>query len=73
MNKFLQNKRAGMALVPAIKAGAKSGLRPVMMPALMASLGFLPAAISTGIGFEMQKRLALSLSAPSSRPRCYRY
>ena len=48
-----------MDLVPAIKEGAKSRLRPVIMTALMASLGLLPAALSHGIGSETQKPLAI--------------
>jgi cobalt-zinc-cadmium resistance protein CzcA len=59
VNKFRQNMREGMPLVPAIKDGARSRLRPVVMTALMASLGLLPAAISTGIGSETQKPLAI--------------
>ena len=59
VNKFRHNMRDGMPLVQAIKDGAKSRLRPVIMTALMASLGLLPAAISTGIGSETQKPLAI--------------
>jgi cobalt-zinc-cadmium resistance protein CzcA len=59
VNKFRQNMREGMPLVAAIRDGAKSRLRPVVMTALMASLGLLPAAISTGIGSETQKPLAI--------------
>ena len=59
VNKFRQNLREGMDLVPAIKEGAKSRLRPVVMTALMASLGLLPAALSHGIGSETQKPLAI--------------
>jgi len=59
VNKFRHNLRDGMDLVPAIKEGAKSRLRPVIMTALMASLGLLPAALSHGIGSETQKPLAI--------------
>jgi len=59
VNKFRHNMRDGMPLVQAIKEGAKSRLRPVMMTALMASLGLLPAALSHGIGSETQKPLAI--------------
>ena len=59
VNKFRQNLRDGLPLVPAIKEGAKTRLRPVMMTALMASLGLLPAALSHGIGSETQKPLAI--------------
>ena len=59
VNKFRHNLQAGMPLVEAIKDGARSRLRPVIMTALMASLGLLPAALSTGIGSETQKPLAI--------------
>ncbi len=59
VNKFRQNMREGMPLVQAIKDGARSRLRPVVMTALMASLGLLPAAVSHGIGSETQKPLAI--------------
>jgi cobalt-zinc-cadmium resistance protein CzcA len=42
----------------AIKEGALARLRPVLMTALVASLGFVPMAISTGTGAEVQKPLA---------------
>lgn len=59
VNKFRQNLHERMPLVEAIKDGARSRLRPVLMTALMASLGLLPAALSTGIGSETQKPLAI--------------
>lgn len=55
-----QNKlREKMSLANAILEGVKIRTRPVVMTALMASLGLLPAAISTGIGSESQKPLAV--------------
>ena len=48
-----------MQLNEAISEGVKSRIRPVVMTALMAMLGLLPAAISTGIGSETQKPLAI--------------
>ncbi len=59
VNKFRQNLHEKMPLGEAIKEGAKSRLRPVIMTALMASLGLLPAALSHGIGSETQKPLAI--------------
>src|ERR1700752_5382034 len=41
-----------------VKEGTKIRLRPVLMTATVASLGFLPMAISTGSGAEVQKPLA---------------
>lgn len=43
----------------AIKSGVESRIRPIVMTALMAMFGLLPAAISTGIGSETQKPLAI--------------
>ncbi|RYY01953.1 MAG: CusA/CzcA family heavy metal efflux RND transporter [Gammaproteobacteria bacterium] len=45
-------------LVPAIIEGALTRLRPVLMTALVASLGFIPMALNTGIGAEVQRPLA---------------
>ena len=42
----------------AIQEGSLSRLRPVLMTALVASLGFLPMALATGTGAEVQKPLA---------------
>jgi cobalt-zinc-cadmium resistance protein CzcA len=54
-----QNLAKHMPLDEAIKTGAISRVRPVVMTALMAIFGLLPAAISTGIGSETQKPLAI--------------
>lgn len=45
-------------LVPRVIEGTKTRLRPVLMTAMVASFGFLPMAISTGAGAEVQKPLA---------------
>ena len=45
-------------LVLAITEGALTRLRPVLMTALVASLGFIPMALNTGTGAEMQRPLA---------------
>ena len=42
----------------AIREGALTRLRPVLMTALVASLGFVPMALATGTGAEVQKPLA---------------
>jgi cobalt-zinc-cadmium resistance protein CzcA len=46
-------------LEDAIKKGVQQRIRPVVMTALMAMIGLLPAALSTGIGSETQKPLAI--------------
>ena len=48
----------GMGLDEAIREGALTRLRPVLMTALVASLGFLPMALATGTGAEVQKPIA---------------
>lgn len=56
---FKQNLDKKMPPDSALKTGIMSRVRPVVMTALMAIFGLLPAAISTGIGSETQKPLAI--------------
>ena len=59
MISFIRNLREGGAkLDQAIMEGALTRLRPVLMTALVASLGFVPMAIATGTGAEVQRPLA---------------
>ena len=51
-------RREGMALDKAVIEGAVTRLRPVLMTALVASLGFVPMALATGTGAEVQRPLA---------------
>ena len=51
-------RRSGHPLDDAISEGALTRLRPVLMTALVASLGFVPMAFNTGIGSEVQRPLA---------------
>ena len=56
---FIRNLREeGRSLVAAINEGALTRLRPVLMTALVASLGFIPMALATGTGAEVQRPLA---------------
>ncbi len=48
----------GQSLCTAIRDGALARLRPVLMTALVASLGFVPMALNVGIGSEVQRPLA---------------
>ena len=48
----------GMEITAAIKESAVTRLRPVMMTALVAAFGFIPMAVSTGVGAEVQRPLA---------------
>jgi cobalt-zinc-cadmium resistance protein CzcA len=50
-----------MKLKEAISEGVYSRIRPIVMIALMGSLGLLPAALSTGMGSEIQKPLAIMI------------
>ncbi|MDX1537237.1 CusA/CzcA family heavy metal efflux RND transporter [Arsukibacterium sp.] len=51
-------RKEGMGLEQAIFDGALTRLRPVLTTALVASLGFVPMALNTGIGSEVQRPLA---------------
>jgi len=53
-----QLREAGAGLVEAAREGALRRLRPVLTTALVASLGFVPMALATGAGSEVQRPLA---------------
>lgn len=53
-----QLRESGTGLDEAIREGALTRLRPVLMTALVASLGFVPMAFNVGAGAEMQRPLA---------------
>ena len=55
---IIQTQRAGTPLAEAVERGARTRLRPVLMTALVASLGFIPMALSHGAGAEVQRPLA---------------
>ncbi|PIE51002.1 MAG: hypothetical protein CSA38_00320 [Flavobacteriales bacterium] len=52
------SERAGDRIIDIIKKGTHTRLRPVIMTALVASVGFLPMALATSAGAEVQKPLA---------------
>jgi heavy metal efflux system protein len=56
-------RRNGMQTADAIRQGAIVKLRPIMMTALVAALGLLPAAMATGVGTDTQKPFALVIVA----------
>lgn len=59
MVSFIRNLRdQGIALDSAIVEGALTRLRPILMTALVASLGFVPMALNVGAGSEVQRPLA---------------
>ena len=56
---FIRNLREeGSSLQEAVEHGALTRLRPVLMTALVASLGFVPMALAAGTGAEVQRPLA---------------
>ncbi len=59
ISEFHKNLKLNLPLDQAVLEGVRARTRPVVMTALMASIGLLPAAISTGIGSESQKPLAI--------------
>lgn len=54
-----QHRHQGMPLMEAIRSGASERLRPVLMASLLALLGLLPMAVSSGIGSETQQPFAV--------------
>ncbi|MBS1684113.1 MAG: efflux RND transporter permease subunit [Bacteroidetes bacterium] len=55
---FHEYMHMGYSLVDSIESTVRTRIRPVVMTAMMAAIGLLPAAISTGIGSETQRPLA---------------
>jgi cobalt-zinc-cadmium resistance protein CzcA len=56
---FIENlRREGVPLSQAVHDGSVTRLRPVLMTALVASIGFVPMAIASGTGAEVQRPLA---------------
>ncbi|MBL8744373.1 MAG: efflux RND transporter permease subunit, partial [Myxococcales bacterium] len=53
-----QLQASGLATVDAVQEAAIQRLRPVLMTALVAALGFIPMAFNTGMGAEVQRPLA---------------
>ncbi|MBO0721372.1 MAG: efflux RND transporter permease subunit [Blastocatellia bacterium] len=58
LTRIAQLRNSGMNLYGAILRGAEMQLRPVLMAALAAAIGLLPASMATGIGSETQRPLA---------------
>ena len=59
VEQFLEGVRDGQSVADAVREGAVGRLRPILMTALMAGLGLLPAALSHGIGSETQRPFAV--------------
>ncbi len=58
VSRIRQLLEQGFQMEPAVREAALSRLRPVLMTAAVASLGFLPMALNTGVGAEVQRPLA---------------
>ena len=56
---FNQLREAGRSVSQAVREGAERRLRPVLMTALIASLGLMPLLFATGPGSELQRPLAV--------------
>lgn len=59
VEQFMEGMRSGKALNESVLEGAVARLRPILMTALMAGIGLLPAALSHGIGSETQRPFAV--------------
>jgi cobalt-zinc-cadmium resistance protein CzcA len=55
---FNELREEGLAILEAVRQGALTRLRPVLMTAMVAALGFVPMALSHGAGAEVQRPLA---------------
>src|SRR5437899_11388637 len=58
VSRIQQLREEGMPLRDAVSRGSELQLRPVLMAALSAAIGLLPASVASGIGSETQKPLA---------------
>lgn len=58
VNSINQLRKEGQSVRDAVMNGSRRRLRPVLMTALVASLGFVPMAIATSTGAEVQRALA---------------
>jgi cobalt-zinc-cadmium resistance protein CzcA len=58
VSRVMQLRRRGRGALDAIREAAETRLRPVLMTAMVAALGFVPMALNTGVGAEVQRPLA---------------
>ena len=59
VEQFMEGMRNGLDINKSVLDGAVARLRPILMTALMAGIGLLPAALSHGIGSETQRPFAV--------------
>ena len=58
VSRVMQLLKGGLPALDAIRGAAESRLRPVLMTGMVAALGFVPMALNTGVGAEVQRPLA---------------
>jgi cobalt-zinc-cadmium resistance protein CzcA len=58
VSSIMSNREKGMSAVDAAREAARTRLRPVLMTAMVASFGFVPMALATSAGAEVQRPLA---------------
>jgi cobalt-zinc-cadmium resistance protein CzcA len=66
-------RNEGLDIRTATRQASLLRLRPIMMTALVACLGLLPAGLSTGIGSDTQKPFAIVIVARADLPPVYRF
>jgi cobalt-zinc-cadmium resistance protein CzcA len=59
VSRVMQLQKQGQELLAAVREAERTRLRPVLMTGLVAALGFVPMALNTGVGAEIQRPLAL--------------
>lgn len=59
VSRVRQLQKRGLALLDAVREAAKTRMRPVLMTGMVAAFGFIPMALNTGVGAEIQRPLAL--------------
>ncbi|WP_240001796.1 efflux RND transporter permease subunit [Parvibium lacunae] len=71
VEQYLDNLQNGEAPLTALVEGAIARLRPILMTALMAGFGLLPAALSNGIGSETQRPFAIVIVGGIISATCF--
>ncbi|CAM2007571.1 efflux RND transporter permease subunit [Acanthopleuribacter pedis] len=59
VSRVTQLQKQGQPLLTAVREAARTRMAPVLMTGLVAALGFVPMAMNTGVGAEIQRPLAL--------------
>lgn len=59
VSRVTQLQKQGVAALAAVRQAARTRMRPVLMTGMVAAFGFVPMALNTGVGAEIQRPLAL--------------